>query len=116
MECQSGAWPGAAPASVAACDISACPLGVSWPRLSRDGRPEGSLPPFGEGDLARRLNPYPVDYGPAFASSLLLYPPSRQLLLRVAFPRGRTTGLPRFVDMPEVGRSQLSAGGASSAS
>src|SRR5262245_55679508 len=112
MECQSGAWPGAAPASVAACDISACPLGVSWPRFSREGRPEGSLPPFGWGDIAWRLNPYPVDYRPAFAFSLVLYPPPHGLLSRVAFPCGETTGLPRSADVPGWGGAQLFAGGA----
>ena len=49
-------------------------------------------------------------------------PPSSFTRRPVSFPyeslslAGRTTGLPRFVDMPGVGRSQLSAGGASSAS
>jgi hypothetical protein len=47
-------------------------------RRSRAETPEGSQPAFAEGDLARRLNPYPPDYGVAFASSLLLYPPSHR--------------------------------------
>src|SRR5271165_1505449 len=47
-------------------------------RRSRAETPEGSQPAFAWGDLARRLNPYPSDYGEAFASSLLLYPPSHQ--------------------------------------
>src|SRR5208337_1405498 len=47
-------------------------------RRSRAETPEGSQPAFAWGDLARRLNPYPSDYAAAFASSLLLYPPSHQ--------------------------------------
>src|SRR5258707_2209105 len=33
-------------------------------------------------NVALRLNPYPADYRPAFACSLLLYPPPHQRLLR----------------------------------
>src|SRR5438067_1554813 len=40
------------------------------------------------GDVAGRLNPYPAHYRPAFACSLLLYPPPHRLTLRFAFPRG----------------------------
>ena len=66
--------------------------------------------------LPWRLNPYPPDYRPAFACSLILYPLPRRLALRVAFPRaGRTTGLPRSADVPEWVRSPLYAGGAASA-
>src|SRR5262245_21587617 len=71
--------------------------------------------------LARRgLVPYqtlgcPADYRPAFASSFVLYPPAHGLTSRLAGPRGETTGLPRCTDVPGWGRSQLSAGGASSA-
>jgi len=39
----------------------------------------------GFNDVACRLNPYPAHYRPAFACSLLPYPPSLRLLLRVAF-------------------------------
>src|SRR5271165_6156587 len=46
-------------------------------RRSRAETPEGSQPAFAAGDLTRRLNPYPSDYGAAFASSLLLYPQPR---------------------------------------
>ena len=42
---------------------------------SRAETPEGSRPAFAWGDLARGLNPYPSDYGTAFASSLVPYPP-----------------------------------------
>ena len=47
-------------------------------RRSRAETPEGSQPAFAEGDLTRRLNPYPSDYRAAFASSLLLYPQPRR--------------------------------------
>src|SRR3954470_21516997 len=41
------------------------------------------------------LTRYPVDYRPAFASSLIPSPPSRRLPLQSAFPRGEATGLLR---------------------
>src|SRR5271157_1903686 len=47
-------------------------------RRSRAETPEGSQPAFAEGDLTRRLSPYPLDYRTAFASSLILYPPSHR--------------------------------------
>ena len=53
---------------------SACPL-KRLTRCSRDERLEGSRPAFAWGDLARGLNPSPSDYGTAFASSLVPYPP-----------------------------------------
>ena len=34
------------------------------------------------------LNPYPPDYRAAFASSLILYPPSHRRTLRWAYPKG----------------------------
>ena len=88
---------------------------VSWPRFSRDERPEGSQPAFAWGDVVLGLNPYPAHYRPAFACSLLLYPQPHRLALRFAFPGGRTAGLPRSVAVPAWVRSCLSAGGASSA-
>jgi len=116
MECQSGEWPGAAPASVAACDISALPPeSVGQGSLVTEDLREvcslsgGVMWPCG-------FNSYPAGYRPAFAFSPILYPPPRRLLLRVAVPCGETTGLPRFTDVPEWGRSPLFAGGASSAS
>src|SRR3954471_17908885 len=42
------------------------------------------------------LNRSPVDYRPAFASSLIPSPPSRRLPLQSAFPRGEATGLLRL--------------------
>src|SRR5262249_5294873 len=81
---------------------------------SRPSTPEGSLPAFAWGDVARRLNPCPADYRPAFASSLLLYPQPRRLILRPPSPEGRATGLPCSVSIPERVRSRLWAGGATS--
>src|SRR6516225_7050405 len=66
-------------------------------------------------DVAGRLNPYPVHYRPAFACSLLLYPPFHQPLLRDAFPDGETTSLPRSVAVTVWVRSRLSAGGTTTA-
>ena len=65
------------PHQQASCCHLLC-LPSQLPRRSRAETPEGSQPAFAWGDLARRLNPYPSDYGAAFASSLLLYPPSHQ--------------------------------------
>ena len=45
-------------------------------RRSRAETPEGSRPAFAWSDLTRGLNPYPPCYRAAFASSLLLNPPS----------------------------------------
>ena len=64
--------PGTAPA--ASCCHLLCPPSPLF-RRSRAETPKGSPPAFAEGDLTRRLNPYPSDYGAAFASSLILYPP-----------------------------------------
>jgi len=65
--------------------------------LSRASTPEGSLPACAEGNVARKLNPYPADYRSAFASSLLLYPLPCQVTLRFPLLAGasRATGLPR---------------------
>src|SRR5947209_18361764 len=115
MECQSDTRPGAAPASVAAADISALlPESVGQGSLvTEDQREVSRLSP--RGDVAGRRNPYLTDYRPAFACSLLPYPPSRRLLLRVAFPEGETTGLPRSAAVTVWVRSRLSAGGAPAA-
>ena len=67
-------------------------------RRSRAETPEGSQPAFAWGDLAGGLNPYPPGYRTAFASSLILYPPSHRRHLAVGLPEGRTTGLPRPMD------------------
>src|SRR5215510_12801039 len=90
MECQRGTRSGAAPASVAAADMSALlPRSVGQGSLvTEDQREVSRLSPWG--DVARWRNPYLAHYRPAFACSLLPYPPSHQLLLRVAFPKGET--------------------------
>src|SRR5439155_9534286 len=115
MACQPGSTSGAAPASVAAAVISAClPESVGQDFLvTKDQREVCRLSP--RGNVARGLNPYPPHYRAAFACSLLLYPPSCRLLLRVAFPCGETTGLPRSAAVTVWVRSRLLAGGASAA-
>src|SRR6516165_4261234 len=91
MACQPGGTSGAAPASVAAssvfaADISALLLeSVSRGSLvMKDQREVCRLSP--RGDVAVRLNLYPLHYTTAFACSLIPYPPPRELPLRVAFP------------------------------
>src|SRR5262249_51401621 len=116
MECQPGTRSGAAPASVAAADISALPpASVGQGSLvTEDQREVSRLSP--RGDVAGGRNPYPCHYSAAFACSLLPYPPSHRLLLRVAFPDGETTGLPRSAGGTRGWfRSRLSAGGTPSA-
>ena len=49
------------------------------------------------------LNPYPSHYKTAFAFSIILCPPPHRLPLRVAFPCGRSTGLPRSTLKPSNG-------------
>jgi len=58
-----------------------------------------------------KLNPYPPHYRTTFACSLLLYPPGDGLALRLAFPCGHRTGLPRSAYTPGWVRLCLSAGG-----
>src|SRR3954449_8987964 len=48
-------------------------------------------------------NPYPTHYRPAFAACPAGYAPPRWLALRLAYPRGRTTGLPRCIARILVG-------------
>src|SRR5271166_4553200 len=59
-------------------------------RRSRAETPEGSRPAFAWSDLTRGLNPYPPCYRAAFASSLLLNPPSPRPPLRRAYHVPRT--------------------------
>jgi hypothetical protein len=56
--------------------------------------------PLSRGVIWRWLNPYPPPYRTAFACSLLLYPPGNRLALRLAFPLGHRTGLPRSAYTP----------------
>src|SRR5438477_5877351 len=69
---------------------------VGSPKLSRDGRLEGSQRPCGWDDIAGWLNPYPSDYRTAFACSLIPYPQPRRLSLRFAVPRSRADLLVRL--------------------
>src|SRR5262249_9168219 len=50
--------------------------------------------------MLRWLNSYPPRYRVAFASSRVPYPPPHRLALRLTFPRGRETGLPRSARVP----------------
>ena len=60
-------------------------------------------------------NPYLLHYKAAFACSILVYPQPHQLVSRRAFLHRRATGFPRSVCIPTWVRSDLSAGGTSSA-
>src|SRR3954454_13442904 len=82
-------------APAASCRHLPC-LPSQWFRRSRAETPEGSQPAFAWGDVARRLNPYPPDYRTAFASSLILYPPSHRHPLAVGLPRREDDGLTTF--------------------
>src|ERR1039457_837035 len=73
--------------------------------LSRDGRPRGSQLAFAPG-----TGPYPVHYRRALALSAILYPHPYRLALRLAFPEGRSTGLPRSEYVPRWVRPRLYAG------
>ena len=53
------------------------------------------------------LNPYPPHYRVAFASSVLPCPHACRLALRLAFPRGRRTGLPCSVSVTTNGVGAL---------
>jgi hypothetical protein len=63
-------------------------------KLSRDERPDGSLPAFAWDDVGQRRNPYPAHYRQAFAFSILLYPQRRWLPLQLPTLNGNVTGLP----------------------
>ena len=94
--------------------------------LSCHPAPGGSLPAFAWGNVARMGDATPIrpitgrhlswtaKYR-AFASSTIPYPQSHRLALRLAFPEGRTTGLPRSARVPARVRPLLYAGGAPSA-
>src|SRR5262249_33381968 len=61
-----------------------------WPSSLVGGDP-AEVGPLSRGMIP---HPYPGDYGRAFASSAVLYPPPHPLASRLAFPIGRATGLP----------------------
>jgi hypothetical protein len=67
--------------------------------------------PLSRGVMLLALNPYLGDYSPAFACSTILYPQSIRFALRLAYPSGRTTGLPCSLRATGWVRSALSAGG-----
>ena len=78
---------------------------------SRAERPDGSQPAFACDPVALRLNRYPPDYQGAFAFSIIPYPLPHRFTLRLTFPCGRASGLPRSADRPEWIGSRLFAGG-----
>jgi hypothetical protein len=59
--------------------------------------------PLSRGVMLLVLNPYPVHYKPAFAFSVLRYPPHYRRPLRVAFPDGSMTGLPSSSQVTRMG-------------
>jgi hypothetical protein len=76
-------------------------------KVSGDARPDGRQPACAWGDVAQVLNPYPSPYRTAFASSILPFPHIYRLALRLAFPRGRRTGLPCSVSVTANGVGAL---------
>src|SRR2546430_4852675 len=76
-------------------------------KLSGDARPDGRQHAFAQGDIARGLNPYPLHYRMAFASSIFPCPHACRLALRFAFPPGRRTGLPCSVSVTTNGVGAL---------
>ena len=76
-----------------------------FPMVSREARPAWDVSPLARGVILRWLNSYPSHYRMAFASSRVPYPPPHRLALRLTFPCGRETGLPRSARVPldEVG-------------
>src|SRR5215469_6933973 len=85
MECQRTAGPGAAPASVGACVISASPLEVGWPGslVRKDHREVSPLAREGLLSVGGRTF-YPLDYRGALACSLIPIPLPHRPLLREA--------------------------------
>jgi len=81
-------------------------------KLSGDARPDGRQRACARGDVARGLNPSPPHDRVAFASSILLCPHACRLTLRLAFPRGRRTGLPCSVLVTTNGGGALCPPGA----
>src|SRR5262249_54107923 len=80
-------------------------------KLSGDARPDGRQPACAWSDVARGRNPSPPHDRMAFASSILPFPHIYRLALRLAFPRGRRTGLPCSVSVTaEWVRRALSTG------
>jgi hypothetical protein len=64
------------------CIVYPCNCGKTFPHLSRDPPPVGSLHAFASGQI---LNPYLPHYKTAFAFSNLFYLPAYGLPLRVGF-------------------------------
>ena len=79
-------------------DISALLPNAGW--LSSHVRPhQREVCSLSGGVMSHTLNPYPTDYRPAFACSLLLYPLPCQVVLRLPFlsvPAQEDNGLTTF--------------------
>src|SRR5262245_16741897 len=95
---------GAAPASVAAADLSASPPGVCWPGslVTPDQR---EVCPLSRGVMLQPLS-VPLQGGIRFLPRPLPAAPSARLAVRfpstpLGYGAGRTTGLPRSADVPE---------------
>ena len=99
MACQSTTLWETAPAGVATAVICfVCSVG--WPISLVMQDPHGKSARFRVGRCCHRLNPYPPHYRMAFASSGVPYPHPYRPPLRLAFPCGRDTGLPRSARVP----------------
>jgi hypothetical protein len=92
-------------------DMSASLPNAGW--LSFHVRPhQREVCPLAGGVLSLTLNPYPVDYRPAFACSPFPYPLPCQVVLRLPFLRGshrRATGLPRSAGGTPGGLGRVSS-------
>jgi hypothetical protein len=89
---------------------------AGWPGSLVTEDPEEVCRLSPQDDVAHRRNPYPPHYRAAFASSSILCPQPRQVILRLPCPRrGETTRLPRSVTVTERVRFCLSTGGATAA-
>src|SRR4051794_7908309 len=107
MECQSVAGPGAAPASVAAADMSASPLEVGWPGpLVREDHGEVSpLSREGMSPVGGSPSISPITGGPSLAPRshprcLVGLSCEGLSLTPLACEAGKATGLPRSADVP----------------
>src|SRR5690606_32623279 len=72
-------------------------------KQSRKEGPSGSLLAFARGDVALRLNPYPLHYRAAFAFSTILCPHPQRHSLRFACPEGQRYGFTMFHLIHTVG-------------
>jgi hypothetical protein len=115
MEFQSGAWPGAAPAGVAARDRSALPPELVGRGSLVTGDPREVCPLSGGVMSPGGSTPIrPVTGRHSLAPPSFTRRPMGSSCESLS-PAGRATGLPRSADVPGWGGSPLFAGGAPSA-